>query len=321
MPSGLGAISKCGIVYMTAPDTWGAAWSAVSSLVPFTRESITSEWQRIQDLNLTGSPGKKESAKGPLVVRGELEGELDYYNFEYILRAAMGSSSGGVYSLTDTLQSNEHCLRIEFEKGVSRWRIGSAKINRMRIWGRSGEALKINLELFCRDITQSATAFPSLSFSNYKKITWEDTGSVSHAIADLVDAMAIADDKEYTAFEIELDNNLAPPEHDSENYLYAMEPIRNGFRSVKMKVELPRYIDDTFVDFKNNDTALQSTFQFSNGGKTFAVRTPEMKIVSGADMNIDGPGLIKPEVQFECFRNANNSHLSTVTEEFDIVYT
>ena len=125
MPTGLGVLAKCGIDAIT---TWGESWSAVTTMLPFSDESIANTIGQIEDNSLEGNAGKRAADQGLIELAGALNGDLDYYNFGEIFTAAMGVDTSGVYTFEDDLGD---MIRCEFEKSVARWRVDSAKINRM----------------------------------------------------------------------------------------------------------------------------------------------------------------------------------------------
>ncbi|NLI41976.1 MAG: hypothetical protein GX421_12515 [Caldisericales bacterium] len=299
MPTGIGVVSKA--AYHATPSAWAAAWSTVNTQFPIRSEGITQEFLRIQNENLCGSPARKKSDQGPASVKGPIEMDLDYYNHPNLLYYGLGLHDVGSYfGIADQLP--DQYFRFEFDKGVSRWRVGSAAMNAFELSGKAGEALKLTMEMICYDIARSATAFPSLSIANCKRVMFDEIAGF--LIGDLVDALQTADAQPVQEFKLRFERNLTDPEWDANNPIYSIRPTENGFRKVTLDLTLSRYAADTFLTWMDADTDLQASAVFSDGTKNFYINMPYMKIIS-APANIEGPGVIKPKVQLELYRNQN----------------
>jgi hypothetical protein len=310
MPNAVGVLSKCGY---GAASGWAADWSAVTALAPFRSESIIAEYLRIQDDNLIGAAGRRQSDQGPLSVRGNLEADLDYYNFGYFMECALGGEDNGLYTITD---EPADIMRLEFDKQVSRWRVGSAKVNAIEFSGKPGEAVKIVLELIASGIVQSATAFPSLSLTNYKRVGFGELLG-GFMIGDLADALDTPDSQPVEEFKLRMERGLTDPEWDTTSPVTSLEPVINGFRKVTLDLTLSRYAMNTFMTWHDANTSLQAGFSFiSPAAKMVQFQIPQMKIIS-ADYGIGGHSIIKPKIKLECYINEDNSQMS-VTNEFSI---
>ena len=306
--AGTGILSKCGVGLNAS---WGAAWTAVDTLIPFSSESLEKTIAKIDDASLTGIGGMKKADAGLISLPGDLSGDLDYYNWGKVLEAALGSVATGVYDIVDT---NSKVLRLEFEKVTSRWRIGSAKVNRLVISGQKGEAVKITVGLVGDDLTRSSTTFPSLSLAGSSRVLFHQG---TFRFADTVDALASGDAVGLESFELTFERNFKTDDYTNQARTI-LEPKENGFRRVTLRVKLPRYEADTFIDWKDNGTDVQADMVFTDGTKTFKIEIPQMLAFEGFNANIGGPDIVPLEGTFECYVNTDNSTMSAVTKEFRI---
>jgi len=314
MGTGIGVLSKMGIGAITS---WNPAYSAVTVPVPLTSENIVANWQRIDWQSLVGYAGKYASQQGPLLVRGETAHDLDYYNFGALIKAAMGAESSGTYTITDQLNASGNYLRMEFDKGVSRWRVPSCKINKMVIEGKANEGLKISFEHICASLDRSATAHPTLSYSGTTRVRFRDCSAFM--IGDLSDALSGSDAMCVQEFKLTLERNLTEPDWSSNSPIYALEPQINGFRTATLEITLGRYTADTWVDWMDANTNLQCEASFASGGKTFQFDIPQMAIVD-APHNIGDPSVLRPKITMECYLNSTNTPMSTISKEVQIYY-
>lgn len=313
MPTGLGATAKCGI--KTGLSSWGEAWSAVDTLIPFTEESVGQTIERLDDMALEGTPGMRAPDQGLIKVPGNLKGELDYYNWGGLIEAAMGSVGSGVYDLVNDLTK---IFRMELEKQVSRWRFDGVMVNTMEITGSKGRKLDISFGLVCRSLVRSAVEFPPLSIASRSKVLFSNSSTNSRIrIGDLADALASGDEAGWESFTLRLNNNLIEDDATNRQRTILM-PRRNGFREASLDFKLPRYESDTYLDWKDNGTALQSDLFFSDGTKKFHVEIPQGKIFEGLGVNVSGPQVLTQEGKLDCFLNTGNSHMSAVGNEFRI---
>jgi len=316
MPTGIGVLTKAG--YHSTPSAWGASWSAVNTQFPIKSEGIVQEFLRIQNENLCGSPARKSSDQGPLSVKGPIEAELDYINHANLLYYGLGIHDVGSYiGIANELP--DQYFRFEFDKNVSRWRIGSAAMAGFEISGKAGESLKLTMDMICRDLIRSATAFPSISISSCKRVMFDEI--TAFLLGDLTDALTTADAQPVQEFSLKFERNLTEPEWDGVSPIYSLRPIENGFRKVTLDLTLSRHAADAFLDWEAADTPLQSTVTFSASSHTFTIVMPYMKIVS-APHNIEGPGVIRPKVQLELYYNQNTlTGMSSDPGEFWMMFS
>lgn len=316
MPTGIGVLSKT--AYHSTPSAWGDNWATVNTQIPIKSESVIKEFLRIQNENICGSPARKASDQGPVSVKGSIEAELDYYNHGNLLYYGLGLHDvGSSIGIADELP--DQYFRFEFDKGVSRWRIGSAAMNAFEISGKAGESLKLTMDLICQNIVRSATAFPSLSIANCKRVMFDEAGGF--LVGNLSDALQTTDNMAVEEFKLRFERNLTEPEWDATSPTLAIRPKENGFRKATLDLTLSRHANDAWLDWQDADTPLQAIAMFSDGTKNFYMYLPYMKIVS-APHNIDGPGVMKPKIQLELYRNENTlAGMNTDPGEFWLLFS
>lgn len=315
MATGLGTLAKIGV---GTPASWGVAWSAVDTLIPATKESITNNIQMIENEVLEAKASKRNPDLGLVEIGGAFEFDLDYYNMAMILRAAMGVATGTVYTFEDDLGD---MLRLEIEKSVSRWRIDSLKIQRLVIEGAKGGILKGTCDIIGCVPTRSATAFPSLTLTTPSRIRFSNTTSNSYFyFGDQTDALTSADLLKIESFRLTINNNLKADDFSNETR-YALEPKRNGFREVTLEIKCPRYEADTITDWKDAGTPLQAIFYATDGTKTFKIELPQLVITGGGNVNIPGPQVLTQEFTLTAYRNTSNTPLAAITDEARITIT
>jgi hypothetical protein len=314
MPDGLGSQAKMGIA---ANTDWTDVWAAVTALLPFESEAISQNINMLANDALEGTPGRVAPDLGVISVLGQTKHKLDYYNFATILEYWLGVNTAGVYTISDSFAK---ILRIAFEKGVSRWNIPAAMINVGTITGEAGQILSLDLDWIGRPYARSATAFPSLSITNRSRIRFSNSTTTSRIrIGDQADALGSGDEVCWSKFSLSLDRKLKG-DIICNAYRYPNKPRIDGFREAKLTFEIPVYAVDTFNDFADAGTKLQSDLYFTDGAKTFLIEIPEIIITSIGDP-IPGPGIITQPVECGCFINVSNTPMAAITNEFRITIT
>ncbi len=296
--------------------SWGTAWAEEDTLIPFVSEDLTTEYDKIKSMSLTGSAAEKEFEQGHKMVQGNLNFNLDYDN-SGLLFYAFGSLNGSVWEFEDDL---DEYFALTIDKVTARYQFASCMINTLTISGEAGADTPIQCSagVVAYDVTTSATAFASLSMT-------EDPVIFPHLsyfrIGDQADALAAGDNIDIQSFEISIDNKLELDAKDTSGTPVLNPGTRTGFREVTFRITLPRY-DATnvtnFTTWKDAGTRLQASFYFVSGGESVTVNIPECKIAEGANWNVDGPGPIAAEVSFRCFYNNNNTPMAAAADQMEI---
>lgn len=301
MADALGLKAKMGIKAVT---TWGAAYAAVDTAIPFVNESITRNFNRVERSALLGYGGREASSQGVQTCQGTVNFELDYNNFIPILKQAMGAESGGVLTITESVDALY--LWLEFEKQVSRYRCGAAKATKFTISGDAGgsEPIKFSVDYICRDVAVSATAFPAITPATPDRVTYRHLGLFR--LGDQADALAGGDAMALQSFELSFERSLKGDDYatDATAPEMPLDPVENDFRTSTLKLKFPRYAADTIPAWKDGDTALQCDFLFSGpSSQSFKIECPNMRILDGFDASIDGPGPMILEGTMELTRS------------------
>ncbi len=312
MPEGIGVLSKAGIKACTS---WGESWSAVNEQIPFNDESIKQQIEWNENNCLEGSAGRRSPDGGLIKIDGPFKADFDYYNFDTLLEMALGAAAGTVFTIADDLSK---IFRMEIEKSVSRWRYDGAMIDMFSLTGEKGKIVGAEFGLACRSLARSATAFPTLSITNMSRVRFSVSAANSRIrIADQADALASGDEVGWEYFKLTLQRKLKKDDGTNQSR-YVLQPKIDGFREVKLEIRIPRYSADTYQDWKDAATLLQSDLYFTDGTRSYLIEIPEMKIEDGFDAGIKGPGEVPLEGSFGCFRNSSNTPMSAVTNEFRI---
>jgi len=161
-------------------------------------------------------------------------------------------------------------------------------------------------------ILQRATAYQAtvqgLSLSGAPKVTFDD---LTLRIGDQVDALGSGDDIKPTSISISGDRKLTVDHVNDRDPLEATEDDRPEFT---FKFGLDRYKDDTFPDFGDADTKLQTTIDFVSGPYQYLFEIPELKITSPPPINVSGAGKIPVEVEAMAYRNSSTVIMTDITD-------
>lgn len=282
-------------------------------LVPFVSEGITKTFQKIRAAVLEGKAGLRESYNGPITVEGEIPIEMSYENLGFILQLALGSSASP-YTIEDQLAE---AFQIIIDKQLAtggRWQIDRAKIAGFTIAGSAKDTnpLRMTLKCIMQDITLSDTSFPA-SGTNF-----DGNGLTSFTPIMFHDMTFKIQGTNWgiESFELSFDRKLKGDDYASKctendsNAQYNLEPIEDGFREVSLKIAIPRYLANTLVDYKNNDTSLTIDMDFANGAKALNIDFAIAKVKEGFDNQIAGPGIVRQEGTFDIFRSLSANELT-----------
>jgi hypothetical protein len=294
--------------------SWATAFAQGDTEIPIVSETISQgfAWQRSSALD--GYAAQKTASIGRNLVAGDLTFNLDY-TYHHMLKYAFGSYSASTYEFTNDLDAWFH---LELDKVLKRYRYPSCMVNSLTITGDAGSdtPIQCTTNLVTQSETRSDTALDSYS------PTWDSAyfNECILRIGNLDDALDSGDELAINSFEITVENNL---ETDGpQNSTTIVEPARNGFRNVMLKLGFPRYITGTNAldAFKIAGTLLQATLVITDGSSSLSFYFPEMKITEGGNWPVGGPEIITDEVTLECYRNINNtSNMASVGDQIEIV--
>lgn len=304
-----------------AAASWTEAYTSTGARqLRLVSESLTLNYDKMRSAALLGSAAEHEFYNGHLMISGELVVDLAYDNSE-ILAYCTGASAGTVYTFSDQLSKWFHLV---IDKNTERWMFAGCKVTSFTISGEPGETpVRLSMQVIARSVAIGSTAWPSVVavdepvFFKQFATCWlgltTDTLSATHALP-------------IKSFEISVDNALQGDAKDSSSTSYVIEPIRNGFRKVSVKLGLARYLaaatstqTAALVGWKIAGTHLSLSLACTNATDTYTFAFPELMISDGANWNVAGPSVIESEITLEAFRNRTNTGTHTaITDQMQI---
>lgn len=317
-----------GILGIKKEASYGAV-SAVNEAIPFVSESFGNEIEKHIDEVLRGKAGKGTSIAGNKMFPFTIPCKLTYEDLDPLIAIAMGAA--GTPAENESLYDNTYSLAEDLDysfiaavyKGVSVWEFAGCKIDTLKISGEANKPLGIEIggaakALDLSSATNTTGVLTALDTEDAAaKIMMSD---LELKIAAQASALAGETEKGIGAFEFNLANALALDQFDNRAKTI-LEPKRNGFREVKLSFKIPRYEADTYLDWRDNDTALHCYLKFTSGNYLFDIHIPDLKI-DKAEAQVTGPGLIEQAIECTCHRDpASVSASFTLTDEFEIDVT
>lgn len=305
-----------------------AAWATAFDMAApkplrLVSESMTQSFDKIRSSALMGYAAENQFYNGHQMVSGEVVVDLAYDNSD-ILEYCMGAAATTTYTFTDQLSK---CFHLVIDKNLSsasayRFQYAGCKVMSFSITGEVGETpVRLSMQIVARSQAISTTAFPTVAAHDepvlFKHFTTAHLGLISAAIST---GPAIK------SFEISVDNALQVDAKDTTDTAYVIEPIRNGFRKVTVKLGLSRYLStaptSSLNGWKTGGNSLQLSLAATNGADTYAIAFPQMKIADGLGWSVGGPGVIETDLTLEAYRNTDNITPGTnylVTDQMQII--
>jgi|Deesub1362B_J571_1020462.scaffolds.fasta_scaffold00591_29 hypothetical protein len=314
-----GFASKTGVGKET---TWGTLVDPVE-LIPFKPpESITEEAEYVEDETIIGKAGRYPGVITARKTAGEINCELSYQDTDILLAAALGGGAStptgtGPYThIIDLAEDINRSLSVHIEKEVSVHSFGGTKINSMTIRGAGGEKIEFSLSVIAKKPTRGTTyrtELDSLSLPSKPRVKFSH---LTFLLGDLANALSSSDEKKISEFELVLNNNLKADDFTSASGEYIEEPLRAGRREVSLRIVIPRYASDEFLDWFSNETKLQAKLEFTYGNYQFIIELPTIR-VKNTTANVPGPDFIPCEVEMTAYRNDGNTNMN-INEEMRI---
>lgn len=315
MADALGFLSKMGVVVRTS---WTQAYLAVTTMMPFLSENLTSNFNLIPDDTLQGYGGRLPSEQGVEVLGGSTEHHFNYNTSgpRLFLTAIMGLDTANVITITNTVTDKYYA--IEFEKQVKRWRFWPCACSKMTITGEKDQACKIAFDWFARQFDFVDTAFPGIAQPSNSPVMFDD---LVFRIADQGDAIAAGDSVGIESFEIVLDRVRKADDYSTDATLpkQPLDPISGGFRVCTLGIKIPRYNAATFETWKDANTPLQADLTFTGPVLSILIQFPELRIADGFNQNISGPAPLTVEGKLEAYRSVTGNPMY-VGNEMKITY-
>jgi hypothetical protein len=251
-------------------------------LLPFTSESLSQNYDPIEDESNVGNPFKDVPQQGSRHTGGSFSLQLDSVSIEQILEAALGTHSGGVFTFST---SHGKKLSLCGLNAVNAIDYANAYVRSLSISGSAGNKWMADVDLFSvtaqsRGLTSS---FPSAT-SPADPFTFHEAGGTGYfRVGDQSNSLNSSDEMNIEDFNLSITcgfdeqfcnegvGTLTPES-------YMVPP------SVEGSFKLSRHDADTVFDWEDNDTALQLIlYIYKNATSTFRIEIPNFKITAQLD--------------------------------------
>lgn len=298
-----------GILGVKKESVWGTV-VAVNEAIPFVSEAFGNEIEKHMDEVLRGKAGAGASIAGNTMHPFTVPCSLTYEDLDLLIAIAMGAAgaptlNGSLYDLAYTLAENlDYFFTAAVYKGVSVWEYAGCKIDTMKISGEANKPLDFEIGGAAKDLdldsaTNTAAILQALTTTDAaSKIMFSD---LEFKIAAQTSALSGETEKGIGSFELMLNNNMALDQFDNRAQTI-LEPQRNDKRAVTLNFNVPRYEADTYLDWRDGDTALHAYLKFITGSYLFYITIPKLK-VDKVEAAIGGPALIEQVVSCTLFRD------------------
>lgn len=317
-----------GILGVKKEAVYGTA-VAVTKALPFVSENFGSDIEKHVDDVLRGKAGAGATIAGNKKYPFTIPCKLTYGDLDLLIAIALGAAAGPVVNgdLYDGLYSPAENLAYSFcaavYKGVSVWEFAGCKVDTLKISGEANKPVDIEFggvakALDLASATNTSGVLTALSTEDVAgKIMFSD---LEFKIAAQASALSGVSAVGIGAFDIPISNKLALDQFDNRAKTI-LEPQRDGIREVKFNFSVPRYEADTYLGWRDNDTALHAWLKFVSGNYKFDIHFPKLK-VDKAEAQIAGPGLVQQKIECTCFRDPGSLSASfTLTDEIEIAVT
>ena len=317
-----------GILGVVKEPAYGTV-AAVTKAIPFVSENFGNDLEKHMDEVLRGKAGQGPSVAGNKMFPFTIPCKLTYSDLDLLIAIALGAAAApsangdlydGMYSPAENLS---YSYTAAVYKGVSVWEYSGNKIDTLKISGEANKPLDIEVSgaaksLSLASATNTSVIMLALDTDDVaSKIMFSD---LEFKIAAQASALSGVTEAGISQFDLTVGNKLKLDDFDN-RALTILEPQRNGFREVKFNFTVPRYEADTYLGWRDNDTALHASLTFTSGSYSFAIHLPKIKI-DKADAAIGGPSLIQQKIQCSCYRDPGSVSASfTLTDEIEIAVT
>lgn len=317
-----------GILGVKKEAVYGTAIE-VTKAIPFVSENFGNDIEKHIDDVLRGKAGAGATIAGNKKYPFTIPCKLTYGDLDLLIAIALGAAAApqangalydGLYSPAENL-AYSFCAAIY--KGVSVWEFAGCKVDTLKISGEANKPVSIEFGgvgkvLNLASATNTAGVLTALSTEDVaNKIMFSD---LEFKIAAQASALSGVTAVGISAFDVAINNKLALDQYDNRAKTI-LEPQRNGLREVKFNFSVPRYEADTYLGYRDADTALHAWLKFTSGSYIFDIHIPKFK-VDKAEALIGGPGLIQQKIECTCFRDPASASASfTLLDEIEIVVT
>lgn len=314
-----------GILGVKKEGEYGTA-VVVNEAIPFLSESFADDIEKHVDEVLRGKAGAGASIAGNKMHPFTIPCKLTYEDLDLLIAIAMGAAgtpdaNGGLYDNTYSMAENlAFSYTAAIYKGVSVWEFAGCKNESMKISGEANAPLDIEFAGVGKvlDLSSALNTSGVLTGLNTEdaaaKIMFSD---LEFKIAAQASDLSGESEKGLGSFELNTINNMALDQFDNRAKTI-LEPQRNGRRETTLNFTVPRYEADTYIDWRDADTALHAYLKFTSGNYLFDIHLPNLR-VDKAEAQVAGAELIGQQIECTCFRDpASTSATFTLLDEMEI---
>ncbi len=317
-----------GILGVKKEAVYGTA-IIVTEAIPFVSENFGNDIEKHIDEVLRGKAGAGSSIAGNKKFPFTIPCKLTYEDLDLLIAIAMGAAgapqaNGDLYDNTYSLAENlAYSYTAAVYKGVSVWEFAGNKIDTMKISGTANKPLDIEIGGVAKVLDLASALNTSGVLTG---LTTEDAAGkimfsdLEFKIAAQASALSGETEKGISAFDLTLNNHLKLDDFDN-RATTILEPQRDGFREVMFNFTVPRYEADTYLTWRDSDTALHAWLKFTSGNYVFDIHLPKFKI-DKAEAQISGPKLIEQKISCTCYRDPSSTSASfTLLDQMEIDVT
>lgn len=269
--------------------------------MPFTSETISQKYDPIEDTSIAGVGFMEVPQQGPRHTEGAVAQNLDVIACETILEAAFGANTAGVFTLgANTKKLSMCCLN-----DVNAVELANVYVKRLRIAGSAGGLFTLDYDVL------GVTAQDRDVVGNYptdtdygEPLTFHEAGGTGYfRIGDDTDALAGGDEIEIEDFNLELVTGF-DAQYCNEGVSTLTPAFGMVVPSVSGSIKIARHSVDTFLDFIDNDTALQAElYIYKSATENIKIQIPRFKI-SGEVTDDD---IAKQDIEMMIGRNGTGT--------------
>ena len=345
MATDIGQLRSAGIVIESA---FGTA-TQLTDRIPFTSESLTSDWENNLVAYLNGTVGQQESDITQKKWSGSIEGpmvydKLDttYFGIDTLIAAAMGANAFDDPYIEMTLADElPKSITLAIEKQVSVWCFLGCYVRTLEIkgsandgiWTYSAELQPYNMDKDNATTTNSGALPAGITKEIVYRMLYANTDFMLAPVSS--GTLSTSNKVAVTEFSFKLDNGLSDPEYATEDTSHTdgflpIQPVRNGPRIVTLDLTIPRYSADTWENYLTGQTPLNLWIKNASAAdEEYHIKIPYAKVVK-TDASGSGGDVIRPKYSLVCYRGASyndgagNTTLlledgaTTISEEFTV---
>ena len=270
--------------------------------------TITPDWD-------TPTTGETPSAADTAVMAFEFTHTFECCNnlMDQLWSDVYGSLPAGVLIATDQI-IRRGTLGIEKNQTYP-WIFRSCMVNSMSFKGSSGSAITMSADLVPFDLDRvSNTTNPASTtwdwdnssdiFEMNERVIYSDIDYIQVAVAG--DApLDSGDNMGISSFELAINNNLQVDDQDATTGNYRTAPARGGMREITGSFTIPRYENDTWLDWRDDQEKLIAKISVSGSTLTGDARNMTIYINSfkleKASVPVTGAEALNQTFNFRAF--------------------